>query len=245
MSPIVIATLVAAGLLVGHRLRAVVFAHTSPDQPRRRHCPACARQLLPERRPSFTTALPPTGRCPFCQARIGPPAAVLEFATAALLGLLAARTTSPLQLLAFDWLAVVGVALASIDLAVHRLPNALTLPAYGGLVLLFGLAAAVDGQPDGLVRALLAGLLLAAVYLVLALVRPGAMGLGDCKLAAVLGTGMGWLGWHAVLAGTFLTFLLGGMVALLGLALGRWTRTHHIAFGPFMLAGTLVALLTS
>ena len=94
-------------------------------------------------------------------------------------------------------------------------------------------------------RALLAGLLLAAVYLVLALIRPGDMGLGDIKLAAVLGTGMGWLSWNAVVAGTFLTFLLGGIVALLGLALGRWTRKQHIAFGPFMLAGTLLALLTA
>jgi leader peptidase (prepilin peptidase) / N-methyltransferase len=201
--------------------------------------------LLPQHRPSLTTALPPTGRCPFCQTRIGPPAAILEFATAALLGLLAARINSPLQLLAYAWLTVMGVALASTDLAVHRLPNALTLPACGGLVLLFGLAAAVDGRPDSLTRALLAGLLLAAVYLVLALIRPGDMGLGDIKLAAVLGTGMGWLSWNAVVAGTFLTFLLGGIVALLGLALGRWTRKQHITFGPFMLAGTLLALLTA
>jgi leader peptidase (prepilin peptidase)/N-methyltransferase len=170
---------------------------------------------------------------------------MLELATAALLGLLAARINSPLQLLADAWLAVMGVALACTDLTVHRLPNALTLPAYAGLVLLFGLAAAVDGRPDSLVRALLAGLLLAAVYLVLALIRPGDMGLGDCKLAAVLGTGMGWLSWNAVLAGTSLTFLLGGIVALLGIALGRWTRKQHIAFGPFMLAGTLLALLTT
>jgi prepilin signal peptidase PulO-like enzyme (type II secretory pathway) len=49
-----------------------------------------------------------------------------------------------------------------------------------------------------------AGLLLAAVYLGLALIRRVDMGLGDIKLAAVLGTGMGWLSWNAVLAGTFL-----------------------------------------
>jgi leader peptidase (prepilin peptidase)/N-methyltransferase len=69
------------------------------------------------------------------------------------------------------------------------------------------------------------------------------MGFGDVKLAGVLGLYLGWLGWAEVVAGGFLGFLLGGVIGLGLMAVRRADRKSQIPFGPFMLAGALVAIL--
>jgi leader peptidase (prepilin peptidase)/N-methyltransferase len=87
----------------------------------------------------------------------------------------------------------------------------------------------------------LAALLL--LYLILALARPGGMGMGDVKLAGVLGMFLGWLGWGSLAVGAFSAFLLGGLFAIVLLAVRRAGRTTRIPFGPWMLAGAWVGIL--
>jgi leader peptidase (prepilin peptidase)/N-methyltransferase len=69
------------------------------------------------------------------------------------------------------------------------------------------------------------------------------MGFGDVKLAPTLGAYLAWLGYGVLAVGAFLGFLFGGLVGV-GLVLfkegGRKTK---VPFGPFMIAGTLVAVL--
>jgi leader peptidase (prepilin peptidase)/N-methyltransferase len=79
----------------------------------------------------------------------------------------------------------------------------------------------------------------------LALLRPGQLGGGDIKLAALAGLALGWLGWPAVLAGASLGFLLSAVVSLALLAARRITLRSAISFGPFLLGGTLLAVLAS
>jgi len=69
------------------------------------------------------------------------------------------------------------------------------------------------------------------------------MGFGDVKLAGVLGLYLGWLGWAEVVSGGFLGFLFGGVIGLGLMAVRRAGRKSQIPFGPFMLAGALVAIL--
>src|SRR5699024_1412836 len=90
----------------------------------------------------------------------------------------------------------VGLALlVTADLAVHRLPDRLTLPTAVWLVCCW-LALCVAGAPwTSLGRALLAGAALGVGFLLLCLLTPGGIGLGDAKLAAVLGLLLGWFGW--------------------------------------------------
>jgi leader peptidase (prepilin peptidase)/N-methyltransferase len=71
----------------------------------------------------------------------------------------------------------------------------------------------------------------------------GGMGLGDVKFAGVLGFALGWLGWAQVIAGTAVGFLLGGVVSVVLLAGGRARRKTRIAFGPYLIAGALTAVL--
>jgi leader peptidase (prepilin peptidase)/N-methyltransferase len=126
---------------------------------------------------------------------------------------------------------VVGAAATQTDLARREIPNALT--GAGALAAItVGLVVDPGGEPARLAAgAGAAGLLLAA-----ALVRPGAMGLGDVKLAGVLGLCLGPAAatWALVVA-----FALG---ALYGLGILVWHglrayRTATLAFGPCLALG--------
>ena len=174
-----------------------------------------------------------------------PRAPALAGMTAVLLALLAGRYGARPELIAVGWLAVVGVALASVDLAVHRLPDRLVLPAYPVVLGGLSLAAAVAGDPGRLLRSVAAGVLLAGSYLLLALLRPAQLGLGDVKLAGVLGLVLGWAGWSALLLGSFLAFALLAVCGLVLLALRRVTLRTALPFGPFMLGAALLTLLAN
>jgi leader peptidase (prepilin peptidase)/N-methyltransferase len=178
-----------------------------------------------------------------------PPALAAGAVTAVLLGGLAARVHpyhSALVLAAACWLAACAVPLACTDLAVQRLPDPLTGAAYAGTAVLLLAAAAVgglEGSWSALVRALLGGLALAGFYLLLMVISPSGMSLGDVKLAASLGTLLAWFGWRLLLAGGFAGFLLGGVFAGALLVSRRAGRKQPIPFGPFMIAGAVLAVV--
>ncbi|MGW1184597.1 prepilin peptidase [Streptomyces drozdowiczii] len=140
-------------------------------------------------------------------------------------------------------LAPVGVLLASIDHRVHRLPDILTLPAAGAAAVLLGLAALLPEHAGSWLSALLGGLVLGGFYLLLFLVNPDGMGLGDVKLALSLGAVLGWYGWAVVFTGGFAGFLFGAAYGLALLVLRRAGRKTGIPFGPFMIAGAFLGLL--
>ena len=137
----------------------------------------------------------------------------------------------------------IGVALALIDLDVKRLPNSIVLPSYPVAAVLLGVAAVVQQDVGSYVRALLGMAALFGLYFLLAFIYPAGMGFGDVKLAGVLGLYLGWLGWGEVISGGFLGFLFGGVVGVGLMMMRRAGRKSQIPFGPFMLAGTLVAIL--
>jgi leader peptidase (prepilin peptidase)/N-methyltransferase len=63
------------------------------------------------------------------------------------------------------------------------------------------------------------------------------MGLGDVKLAGVLGIALGWVGWGAVVVGGFAAFLLGGVFGIALMVTRRAGRRTGIPFGPWMILG--------
>ena len=146
---------------------------------------------------------------------------------------------------AYLYLGAVGAVLTLIDIDVHRLPDLIVLPSYPIVFVLLLVPTVVTGQWGALLRAVLAGLVLFVGYLVLALVSPGGagLGLGDVKLAGVLGLLLGWLGWSPAIVSVPAAFLVGGVIALLLLVTRRASRKSHIAFGPSMILGAWVALM--
>ncbi|WP_063749902.1 A24 family peptidase, partial [Streptomyces sp. C] len=143
----------------------------------------------------------------------------------------------------FVALAPVLVLLSLVDLAVHRLPDVLTLPLAAACAALLGAAALLPGAAGSWRLALLGGLALGASYLVLFLINPAGMGLGDVKLALALGVALGWYGWGVWAAGAFLGLLYGAVYGLGLLLSGRAGRDQGFAFGPFMAAGALTGVL--
>ena len=257
MSPPLIAVLALIGLLLGWPLRALIFRYAVPaGEPPRTSCPACAQPVSPARL---------SARCPACGERAGPPPLAVAVSTAVLFGALAARVHpalaagvhSGLVLGAACWLAACAVPLVFIDAAVHRLPDAATVPAYAGTVLLLLVAAATASPANAgaaspvaaagpwpvLLRAVLGGFALAGFYLVLLLVSPASMGLGDVKLAASLGTMLAWFGWRMLIAGGFAGFALAGLYGAALLVTHRATPKSQIPFGPFMIAGAFLVIL--
>jgi leader peptidase (prepilin peptidase)/N-methyltransferase len=178
-------------------------------------------------------------------ARYGvkPPVFALEAAAGLALAVTAARAASSWPLAGLGWLMLCAVALAFIDAAIRRLPDPLTGAAFVGAVCLLVVAAFAGGHPAQLGRAMIAAAALCGFYLVLFVVRPSGMGLGDVKLAACVGVALGWLGWQALVAGTFVTFVLAAVYGCALLLLRRASRTSQLPLGPFIVIGTLAAIV--
>jgi leader peptidase (prepilin peptidase)/N-methyltransferase len=145
--------------------------------------------------------------------------------------------------LAYLYLAAISVALTLIDLDTRRLPDAIVLPSYVVLAVLFTAACLAGASWEALLRAVAGGLALFAFYFVLRLVRPGGMGGGDVKLAGVLGAALGWVGWGALVVGGFAAFVLGGVFAVALMVRRRAGRGTAIPFGPWMIAGAWIGIL--
>ncbi|NVI87917.1 A24 family peptidase [Actinomadura sp. BRA 177] len=165
--------------------------------------------------------------------------------TAALFGVLGWRVGAGPVLPALLYLAAAGTLLGFVDVGVKRLPDRFTLPSYGIAAAL--LAAAAPFTDDGLHRfehALIGMAVLFVLYFAQAFAVPSGIGMGDVKLSGVLGLYLGWFGRDAWLLGLLATYLLGGLAAI-GIMIVRRTRKGEFPFGPYMLAGTLIAVLAS
>lgn len=222
-----------AALPAGTCLRAPVYRMSvRVGEPEQACCQDCG---------AFLAARLPV-RCTGCGTWFGGPW-LIELLSAAAVALLFGRFGDRPESVVFGFLALVGVALALIDLAVKRLPDRLTLPAYPVLGALLALTAIIEHHGPALGRALLGGLGLAVCYLILAMLSGGQLGGGDVKLAGLIGLALGWLGWSVLLTGACLGFLLAAIVSLVLLVGRRVTRTTLISFGPYMLVGALLVTL--
>lgn len=164
--------------------------------------------------------------------------------TAVCAGLLAWRLGWHPALPAWLYLVAAGVVLAYVDVRVHLLPNAIVLPSYPIVLVLLGFGALVSGAWGALLRAAICGAVLWVLFTVIVLIYPAGMGFGDVKLAGLLGLGAGWFSVASVVLGLVLSFCLGGLVSLLLVLTRRAGRRSAVPFGPFLLAGFLVAALS-
>jgi len=167
---------------------------------------------------------------------------VVELGTALLFSLTALRFGWSWELPALLVLAGTAVLLSLIDLRHRKLPNRVILPALGLGAALLAAAALADQAWAPLLRAVLGAFVLFGVFLMLALISPRSLGMGDVKLAALLGLYLGWLGWGAVVLGAAAGFVVQAVVALGLLATRRIGLREELPFGPAMLAGAAVAI---
>lgn len=148
---------------------------------------------------------------------------------------------------AFLVLAAAGITLAVIDLDVRRLPDVITLPAYPVIAVLLTVATLLTDPGDGawgtLGRAVAGAVGSVLLYGMLSLPRSSQMGIGDVKLAGLLGLALGWLSWSSLATGLVLGFGYGALYALVLVVTRRAGWRSRVPFGPAMLAGALTAVL--
>jgi leader peptidase (prepilin peptidase)/N-methyltransferase len=246
------------GLLIGSFLNVVVHrvpagqSVVSPPSA----CPACGHTIRRRDNVPVLSWLVLRGRCRDCTAPISARYPAVELTTAVLFGLTAlvvvgrspAGTTQDtvaqvVVLVALLYLMAISVALTLIDIATHTLPNAIVYPSGIVLAVLLVVASAAAGDWSALGRAAIGALGSGALYLGLALAVPGGMGLGDVKLAVVLGLVLAYLGWGPLAVGAFGAFLVGGTVAIALLLAGRARWRGGLPFGPSMLVGAWLGIV--
>jgi leader peptidase (prepilin peptidase)/N-methyltransferase len=166
----------------------------------------------------------------------------VEVGTALLLAATAFRFGRADELPAYVFLAGAGVLLGLIDARHKLLPDKVTLPSIGITAFLLALAALGAGEWPAFGRAVLSAVVLFVVFFVLVMISPRSIGMGDAKLAALLGLGLGWLGTSVLLLGIAAGFVVQAVLALFLLLTRRIGLRGELPFGPAMLLGAAVVI---
>jgi leader peptidase (prepilin peptidase) / N-methyltransferase len=163
-------------------------------------------------------------------------ARIATIATAAFLSLLGViRYGIQAETLVVVFVICVLVVISRHDLERHIIPNRIVVPAW--LAVLFAQLAI---YPEHWLEWIVASFGAGAFFLVFALAKPGGLGMGDVKLALLIGAALGW----AVVAALFLGTLASGIVAaVLLFKEGTSARKKAIPLGPFLAGGAIVVLL--
>ena len=233
------------GLLVGSFLNVVIHRvplKQSVIRPRSR-CPGCGTQLAERDNIPVVSWLLLRGRCRTCAMPIPPRYPLVELLTGALFALVGLRFGADWAVPAYLVLVAALVAISFIDLEHYIVPNRIVVATLALGVPLLALAAATDHRWIDLRDAGFGLVLGFGLLLLIHLISPRGMGMGDVKLAAVLGLYLGFLDLGHVLLGVFLGFVLGSVGGITLLATGLRTRKDHIPFAPFLASGAVLAVL--
>ncbi|CAN5425174.1 A24 family peptidase [soil metagenome] len=243
-APFVILVVGLAGAIVGSFLNVVIYrvpagmSVVSPGS----SCPNCGAPIRARDNVPVVSWLALRARCRVCRAHIPIRYPLVELATAALFAASVARFEPSAYLAAVLVMVAAGVALFMIDLEHRRLPFAITKVAAAGVAVALAIAAAT-GDADHVPRALLSAGLWVGVYGGIWLVTSGrGMGLGDVALAPLLGVVLGWSSWGASLVGLLAGFVIGAVVGVALISLGRVGAKSRVPHGPFLLAGAVLGL---
>jgi leader peptidase (prepilin peptidase)/N-methyltransferase len=199
------------------------------------HCPSCSSAVKPYDNVPVLAWLWLRGRCRACRAAISPRYPLVEAATALLCaGVLVSHSSA--GAIALGLVAVLAlVPAAAIDFEHHIIPNRILAPA-AVLALALGTALDSSGEPARLIACGAAG----GAFLLAALISPRGMGMGDVKLAGLLGLLLG-----PEVAPALLIALVSGVIAGLVVAARRAPgerRATGVPFGPFLALGGLTAI---
>jgi leader peptidase (prepilin peptidase) / N-methyltransferase len=206
------------------------------------HCTSCATPLRTIDNIPVVSYLLLGGRCRACGVHIPPRDLYVEVTTAVLFAAVAWRLPTFWAVPAYSLLAAGLVALSAIDLEHKLLPRVVLYVTAAIFGLLLVLASWPAHRFHHLLFALLGAAACFVVFLAIWFVSPRAMGFGDVRLAALCGAALGWLGLGAVAVGMLAGFVLAGVPAIWMLARGKANRKTAIAFGPYLAAGTMVAV---
>ncbi len=134
------------------------------------------------------------------------------------------------------------LSLALIDLDHMLLPKRIIYPSLVGVLVFLVLAAGLDHEWHRLLIAGVCAVRWFALFFLLNLMSPRALGFGDVRLSPLLGLGLGWLGIRYVIVGFFASNLIGALIGIALIAMKRMKRNQAIPYGVFLAIGAAVAL---
>ncbi len=238
------------GTCIGSFLNVVIYrlpAKMSLISPPSR-CPSCQHKLGATENIPVLGWLMLLGRCRWCKTKISIRYPLVELATGLIFLLIYQQNGLSITTLGYFILLSILISLSLIDFDTMTLPAALTK---SGLLLGLIYQAIIGwqaGQWKGMVNQLMFGIGAAVLGIWLfdllsffgrLLFKQEAMGGGDAKLMAAIGS---WLGWQGVLLTTFLGCLSGALIGGVAILLGWISRKQPIPFGPFLAFGAALTV---
>jgi len=225
------------GLLIGSFLN--VCIHRIPRQESivfpPSACPACGRRLgWAELVPVFSF-LAQKGRCRHCKSGISRRYPLVELLTGAVFALAFEQYGLSMEFLTLTTLASLMTVVAFIDKDYRIIPNRLIM--FG---LITGIMYSAFRQGFGILPAVLGLAAGFGLLFLVAVLSRGQMGMGDVKLAAVMGA---YLGWQGVLLALFLAFMAGAFYGIFLMAFCGRSRKTAIPFGPFLAVASVAAFI--
>lgn len=188
---------------------------------------------------TIVRALPRLGGTPATWVRI-----TTALLSGALSALLAIRFGISWELPAYIVLAVLAVQLSRIDIAQKLLPNMVVLPLLLAGTIFLAASAALTASWGDLLRAVISAAILFLTYLILAIISPNGIGMGDVKLAAPIGLYLGYLGWSQLFYGGAFGFVVGGLATFVLMRLKSKGTLSEVAYGPSMLTAAFGVILS-
>ena len=225
------------GLVIGSFLNVVAYrlprGESLVSPPSR--CPGCDSPIKPWDNVPLLSWLFLRGRCRHCHERISPRYPLVELVTALVFAGVALKRGLTDDLVVLLPFAAMLIAVADIDLEHRIVPNKILLP-----MAVWGIAASAVVRTSALPELLISGAAAFTFLLVAALIHPAGMGMGDVKLAGVMGLYLG-----VSIAPTLLVAFLSGSIVGIGVLLrqGAKGRKTGVPFAPFLALGGVVGLL--
>lgn len=233
------------GLVIGSFLNVVIYrvpqrlSLIAPGS----FCPSCGASLLARENVPLLSFVVQRGKCRHCQVRISLRYPFVELLTAALFAGTAARLRLHWDLPAYIVLAAGLVALGFIDLDRRVLPRQIIFftGSVTGVLLLIASGASDDWTRIGVGFA--SSFVWFTLFYSVHRIDRRLLGLGDVRLAPLLGFALGWLGVGYSVAGFVLASVIGAAFGMVLLVTGRATKKTAVPFGPFLVAGCEIAVL--
>lgn len=206
----------------------------------RSHCPKCGHGIRAYQNIPLFSYLFLGGKCSACKSRISVRYPLVELLTAILFVVTIGHFGPNLQGLTALLLTAFLIAMAGIDIDHQLLPDNMTIPLmWGGILISFwsvhaDLASSVIGAIAGYL------ILWTIFHLFRLLTGKEGMGYGDFKLLAALGA---WMGWQMLPLVVLLSSVVGAVVGLVLMGIGKLQRDKPMPFGPFIAAAGWIALI--
>ncbi len=234
------------GLLVGSFLNVVIVRMPDGDSivspPSR--CPECEAAISPRDNIPVVSWILLRGRCRSCGTTIPAGYPLVELANAVLWVVMGLRFGTSWALVPMLVLVSTLLAQSVIDLELYRLLDRITFPVLGASVVLVGVVSAVEGDASRIGMAVVGALAYCLFLGVPAVLMPRGMGLGDVKLALLLGLFLGWIHPLLIMFSLILACLFGIVVGV-GILVVRRGKSQPFPFGPWLALGCLVAIVFS